>query len=188
MSSFSYSTPMTNPYTNKAISAEGVLKNLVKSRGSAPALAVVQSVHEQLIRKELEWSLDLALDFSSYVISILDPQVSSNSAFPEGSVATLQLLTAAMENWPDNLLYATLVQGSDAKCSSKNLWELLIKLSLSEQPLHITALMGVSTASRAFERLQQVTSLDSNSPDSAWWFTKENSKDIARLALNLLIR
>ena len=180
---------MTNPYTNKTLSAESVLKNLIRTRGSPPALAVVQSVHEQLIKKELEWSFDLALDFSSYVISILDPQLSSSSAFPEGSVATLQLLTTAMENWPDNLLYAALVQdSSDAKHSSKNLLDLLIKLSLSEQPLHITALMGVSVASRAFERLQQVTSLDSNSPDTAWWFTQENSKNVARLALNLLIR
>ena len=179
---------MTNPYTNKTLSAESVLKNLIRTRGSPPALAVIQSVHEQLIKKELEWSFDLALDFSSYVISILDPQVSSTSAFPEGSVATLQLLTTAMENWADNLLYAALVQDSDAKQSSKNLWDLLIKLSLSEQPLHITALMGVSVASRAFERLQQVTSLDSNSPDTAWWFTQENSKHVARLALNLLIR
>ena len=190
MSSFSYTTPMTNPYSNRPLSAEKALKNLTRTHGSNPAsLEVVQSIQEQLIRKELKWTLNLAQDLSSYSIDNLDLYVSDKvNKIPESSVATLQLLTTAMNQWQDNVLYAVLVQESNSGYTSKNLWDLLINLSMNQSSLQIIALLGISTASRCLERLRQMTSLNLNCADYAWWLNEEDSKHLSRLALKVLIR
>ena len=181
---------MTNPYSSRPLSAEKALKNLTRTHGSNPAsLEVVQSIQEQLIRKELKWTLNLAQDLSSYSIDNLDLYVSDKvNIIPESSVATLQLLTTAMNQWQDNVLYAVLVQESNSGYTSKNLWDLLIKLSMNQSSIQIIALLGISTASRCLERLRQMTSLNLNCADYAWWLNEENSKHLSRLALKVLIR
>ena len=93
-----------------------------------------------------------------------------------------------MNQWQDNVLYAVLVQESNSGYTSKNLWDLLIKLSMNQSSLQIIALLGISTASRCLERLRQMTSLNLNCADYAWWLNEEDSKHLSRLALKVLIR
>jgi hypothetical protein len=174
-----------NPYSSTPPSVESALRNL--TRGGPPALALVQSIQEQIVQKELEWSLELAQALSSYVLQILDP---SKDDIPDGSTAALHLLTTAMEQWQDDVLYAVLVhsQQQQQQQDSKNLLELLKTLTIKDHPVHRTALVGLAISCRALDRLQQLTSLDSNQTDTAWWILERDAKKWASLALRSLDR
>jgi hypothetical protein len=187
MTSLSFTTPMTNPYSQKAPSVENLLKNLTRTRG-APTLAMVQSVQEQMMQTQIEWTLEMARDLCSLTMRILNLPDSQNTSISEGCVATLRLLINTMEQWQDNVVYAVLVQDSNSQGDSKHLLDLLILLSKRDHQLHFTALVGLATASRALDRLQQLTSLDSNVPDSAWWFIEEDSEHLAKLSFQILSR
>lgn len=175
MSSFVY-----NPYSSTPPSVENVLRNL--TRGGPPALALVQSIQEQIVQKKLEWSLELAQDLSNYVLKILDP---SKEDVPESTIASLFLLTTAMDQWQDNVLYAILVHTNDRK---KNLLDLLKTLAVKDHPINQIALVGLAIFCRTMDRLQQLSSLDSNQTDTAWWISDGDAENWASLALRSLDR
>jgi hypothetical protein len=178
-----------NPYSTSTTppSVESALRNL--TRGGPPALALVQSIQEQLVQNNelLEWSLELAQALSSYVLRILD-HPSKDDNIPEGSAAALHLLTTAMEQWQDDVLYAVLVHSSSQQQDSKSLLELLKTLTRKDHPIHQTALVGLAISCRTLDRLQQLTSLDSNQTDTAWWILEGDAKNWASLALESLDR
>jgi hypothetical protein len=210
MPSFSY-TALTNPYASSSQtppSVENALRNLTRSRSVAPpAPAIVQSIQEQVLgnEKSIEWSLELAQGLASYALHLLDlwcvvskddDDAKSLEEIPDGGMAVLFLLATAMEQWSDDVLYAVLlVQESDSQKqkqrSSQNLLDLLTKLTAvhCKSSISLTALSGLATSYRALDRLQQMTSLHPNHPDTAWWISKGgDTSHLAPLAVQCLKR
>jgi hypothetical protein len=167
---------------------------------------MVQSIQEQLLgnEKSIEWSLELAQGLASYALHLLDPyyvqskddDAKSLEEIPVGGMAVLFLLATAMEQWNDDVLYAVLlVQDSDSHSqkqrSSQNLLDLLTKLTAAhcKSSISLTALSGLATSYRALDRLQQMTSLHPNHPDTAWWISKGgDTSHLAPLAVQCLKR
>jgi hypothetical protein len=211
MPSFSY-TALTNPYASSSQtppSVENALRNLTRSRSVAPpAPAIVQSIQEQLLgnEKSIEWSLELAQGLASYALHLLDrysvvskdddDDVQPLEEIPDGGMAVLFLLATAMEQWNDDVLYAVLLaQDRDSHSrkqrSSQNLLDILTKLTAvnCKSSISLIALSGLATSYRALDRLQQMTSLHPNHPDTAWWISKGgDTSHIAPLALQCLKR
>lgn len=187
MDSSSYSTPMTNPYSQKPLSVENLLSNLTRARGS-PALAIIQSIRKQMLQMQTDWSLAMALDLSSVVLRAPCLSESHDASISEERAATLRLLVHTLPQWSDDMLYAVLLHDRNSQSNSKNLLNFLINQSKKEHPLQLAALAGIATASMALDRLQNLTNLDPNVPDSAWWFTEEDSRHLAILSFKTLTR
>jgi hypothetical protein len=196
---FSY-TALTNPYTQQAPSFESSLRNLARSPPRVPTPAAVGSLQSQLAAsaasssgsETIDWTFDLAQTLAKYVLLLLS-STTPRDEIPAGILAVFYLLTSAMEQWEDHVLYAVLVQ--DNNNDSKKNAQLLPALenwSCRDHPIHSTALVGLAASWRALDRLQTLTVLDPNKPDTPWWIPDHQpSSDLARVtsvAVNCLCR
>jgi hypothetical protein len=196
MPSFTY-----NPYSSTPPSFESVLRTITQSRGP-PSLSIVRTLQDQLKQGNTEWTFDLALSFSCYVFRLFETLVSDDgndvtnnnnneNNIPEGSLAAFHLWTMAMEEWQDDVLYAILVHEENNNTQKngccKNMISLLTRLARKQQALARIAMIGVSVACQALDRIQVLTSLDSTSTDVPWWLTESDASELASYALHTIL-
>lgn len=206
---FSYTT-RKNPYSQTPPPPlEHLLKQLIRSRGTIPAVTAIQTLHNQLslasrTGTEVDWTLELAQGLATYTIHLLelwteqryDPSHSSDKSdeTPTGMVAVIYLLITAMEQWEDDILYAVVVQTASCSKQQRTLLDILLDLSLmrNKQPLPaILALQGLASAWRALERIQWYTDLDPTRLNKPWWMMMSDESKVLNLsfaAVDYLLR
>ena len=181
--------PLSNPYSQKKPTPGALLKNLTKNAG-VPTLSMVQSIQQQVTQQSSKWTLEMAQDLSSKVVKLFDPSYGSyqSNGDIQGSAAVLNLLVSSMAEWDDSICYAVLVDTGASREVDKNLLNLLISLAAGEDAIKYSALVGISIALRTLDRVQQVTVLDPNAIDTAWWLTEESIDPLARTSIEVLIK
>ncbi|CAJ1936443.1 unnamed protein product [Cylindrotheca closterium] len=180
--------PLSNPYSQKKPTLGALLKSITKNAG-VPTLSMVQSIQQQFTQQSSKWTLEMAQDLSSKVVKLFNPSHGnySDTRDAQGSVAVLNLLVSSMAEWDDSICYAVLVDTGMSQDVGKNLLNLLISLAAGEDTIKHTAIVGISIALRALDRVQQVTVLDPNTIDTAWWLTGECIDPLARTSIEVLI-
>lgn len=182
--------PLSNPYSQKKPTPGALLKSFTKNAG-VPTLSMVQSVQQQLTQQSSKWTLEMAQDLSSKVMKLFDPSYYNylSSGNIQGSAAVLNLLVSSMAEWDDSICYAMLVNTGASQEVDNNLLNLLLSLAAGEDDtIKYNAFVGVSIAFRALDSVQQVTVLDPNTIDSAWWLMEECIDQFARMSIEVLIR
>ena len=151
---------------------------------------MVQSVQHELSQQTTKWTLEMAQNVSSVVKKTFDPSYGNypSNGDIEGSVAVLELLLCSMAEWSDNICYAVLVDIGSSQDNSKNLLNMLITLGVEEDAIKSHALLGVSIALRALDRIQQVTVLDPKKTDTAWWLSEESINMLAKTSIDILLK
>ncbi|KAG7368710.1 hypothetical protein IV203_031453 [Nitzschia inconspicua] len=218
-----------NPYNKingssvTTVSTETLLRNLISTCSASvgpnfvtPQLAAVQAIHEQLVsRRDVEWTLDLAQGLGTIVgkqlaevlEAIQRDELSSNT---EVSNATLLLLHEAMEDWPDHVLYAVMVQDyatphvcrqgnsrGNVATTPGNLLDHVMELVLQKEypfVLHQTAMNVLALAWRSFDWMQRWLSLSKideqlslgNPSDIPWWIKDYQVERLGELSVKYL--
>lgn len=214
MPSFSYGTVVNNPYAHPSssrssspISAEEALQQFLRTNqgSSAPAIATVRPVVNSLLAQPdtVEWTAELAGDLARVVLALLEEHVRTScrqqaqQPLAEGSLAALFLLTVAMEEWSDEVMYAAVLQETADKKSSRNLlqmlWQLTTTADKKDDPLYQISFVGLTRAYQSMDRLEQYLTLDPCRPDVGWWleFVDEDHDKWTQLAessVNILLR
>ena len=149
---------------------------------------MVQSIQQQLTQQSTQWTLEMAQDVSSVFKKTFDPSYGNcpSNGDLQGSVAILNLLLSSMTKWNDSICYAVLVDNGSSQDIDKNLLNLLISLVAREDVTKYAALVGVSMGLRALDRIQQVTVLDPNKIDAAWWLTEGAIDLLTRITIGIL--
>ena len=137
-------------------------------------------------------------------VSVNDPTMSTTTttiSSSEGSLALLSLLTLAMEEWSDELMYLALTQRlvdhseKSHPAAPIGLVGLFVRLATTGAEtgvVHQLAFTGLSTAYRSMDRLDRYLTLDVSRPDLAWWFddcvTEDVIATLSAKAVDLLLR
>jgi hypothetical protein len=191
MPSISY-PPINNPYAqpvrSSPISAEDALQQFLRTHhNSAPAIATVRSIVDSVLAQPsaIQWTPKLAADLSKLVLHLLQCHISCRQQHAEGALATFFLLTVAMDEWDEDIMYAALIQdsGGDSK-KETNLMEVLFHLATSDDSnsaVSQLATMGLATAYRSLDRLEQQLTLDLCRPDVGWWFEICDEESLIKL-------
>lgn len=101
----------------------------------------------------------------------------------EGAESLLYFAARLLEEWSDDMVYSALLLHDDKARTdvSTTLLSLFVSLLTNTQIteyLHFAALVGVSNSYRVLERIQQLTTLDPNRADIAWWLDQEYAERI----------
>ena len=151
---------------------------------------MVQSIQQQLTQQSTKWTLEMAQDLSSKVKKVFDPSYGNyqSSGDMQGPAALLNLLMSSMAEWEDSICYAVLVDNGSSQDIESNLLNLLISLARQEDATKYSALVGTSIALRALDRVQQMTFLDPNKIDTAWWLADEAIDFLTTTTMEILTR
>eukprot|EP00980_Cylindrotheca_fusiformis_P006607 scaffold1390_cov138-Cylindrotheca_fusiformis.AAC.10 len=164
-----------------------MIQNLIRTSAS-PTAATVRSIRDQMTQTKVNWTFEMARDLSSLVMRLHNYRDSHNASIPEGYVASLALLTLSLEQWPDDLVYAVVINDRNIQGNCTNLLDMLMIISKRDDQLRFTALVGIASVVGALDRLQRLTSLDANAPDSAWWFTEDDCTYLAECTFQIIRR
>jgi hypothetical protein len=204
MASFQYN-PYTQPPRPSPVSAEESLKQLLRINYQSlnpPSTSVVQPIWDQIVTAKpgtFEWTVDLAQGLAALVLALMDPFLSPGSEqvvkqiIPDGSLGTFCLLTSAMEDWSDDLMYVALLQEIPERDHPRSLLDILFHLVISgnDGPVHDIALVALGTAYRSMDRLHQYLTLDPYRPDTSWWLEsldEENASKLTSVAVQNLLK
>ncbi len=187
---------MNNPYAQpprqspmlSARSPEECLRQMLRQHNhDPPSVATVRPILDRILVQPsiIKWTEDLVKDLSIFTLVVLASLLASHPGgqpVSEGSLVTFALLTTAMEEWDDNLVYSALLQEYEGPKETKTLLEVMADLVVGDHiAVHRIALVGLSTAYRSMDRLHRYLTLDPYQPDRSWWLESLNQETLSKL-------
>ncbi len=205
MSYGSISNPYAQPHRpTSQLSAEDSLKRLFLLRSPPSAAAILPIIDQYLSQRtaSISWDPTLVEGLTRLALQRLDDLVESVTTtddapdpvpgVSEGSLATLYLLTLAMEDWSDECMYIALIQSiGDSESRTSLLGSCMRLATAGTDTVHRLAFLALTAAYRSMDRLDRYLTLDVSRPDLAWWLDGPTTDMVVKLsstAINLLLR
>lgn len=196
---------LSNPYSQPPrptlnLSVEESLKQMIRLEHPPSAVAVLPIIdHISQSTDSISWDQALVEGLTLITLRCLDCLIESSanaslgpSNVSEGSLATLFMMTLAMDDWSDECMYNALSQRFQSDDSRISLLEAFVRLATGgTDTVHRLAFIGIATAFRSMDRLDRYLTLDVSRPDLAWWLDCVTEASISMLsgaAVSILLR
>lgn len=173
-------------------SAEDNLKHMLRHHNrSPPSVDMVRPLLDHILLQpsNIDWTESMVKDLVLLVLNLwetfLFAQGLAEQSIPDETILVLALVTAAMEQWDDDVIYMAILQElDDSRCSHFSFLEALVQMAVSPQnqpQIRQNALIGLASACRSMDRLHQYMTLDIGRPDRNWWLEKIGEDNLVKL-------